>query len=190
MITTGRPRGLVDWLLHEEQSELFEILVAVALNLLFLLLSALVLWPLRRLGLAAGLAKGYGVLWIVLFATAPLMAGLQQRLRVNIYDHGTVYIVWNLLASCFLQVGWSAFAALAVRGSVAGLPVWATVIVYVVGVLSCLAAFFAVSSFFYGAIYKLVSLPVALAAFAVFGVWPVAAQVAYGWFFRWIERLW
>jgi hypothetical protein len=58
------------------------------------------------------------------------------------------------------------------------------VILYLVGVLSCLIAFFAVSSFYQGHVYKLVSLPLALLSFIVFGVWPAGGRLMYGWFFE------
>lgn len=57
-------RELIQWLMHDEQDGLFEMLVALALTLLFLTLIALMLWPLGGLGLASRLAKGYGVLWL------------------------------------------------------------------------------------------------------------------------------
>jgi len=57
-------RQLNKWLMHDGQEELFEILFACALNLLFLALIVLLLWPLGRPLLAIRLAKAYGILWI------------------------------------------------------------------------------------------------------------------------------
>jgi hypothetical protein len=160
----------VSWLLHDDQKNLFELLLALALNVLFLALSALLLWPLDRLVLVLSLAKGYGILWLATFLIYPLLMGLQHLFRVNLYDHANAFVISNLAVSCLLQVGWSAFAAMAVHGIMTGAPVWLAVLLYLVGVLSCLIAFFAVSSFFQGAIYKLVSLPLALVSFLAFSV--------------------
>jgi hypothetical protein len=160
----------VSWLLHDDQKNLFEILVALGLNVLFLALSALLLWPLDRLALVSSLAKGYGILWLATFLIYPLLTGIQHLFRVNLYDHANAFVISNLAVSCLLQVGWSAFAAMTVHGMVTGAPAWLAVLLYLVGVLSCLIAYFAVSSFFQGAIYKLVSLPLALVSFLAFCV--------------------
>ena len=175
---------LVKRLTQDDQKDFFEILVALVLNVLFLGLVALGLWPLDRHALALGLAKGYGVLWIVVGGAAVLVPRIQRLFRVDLYERGNAYVVSNLAVSCFLQVGWAAFAALSVRGFLAGAPGWVVVVLYLVGTLSCLIAFFVVSSVFQGAIYRLVSLPLALAGFAVFSVWPASGRALYRWFFR------
>ncbi|HEX7173785.1 MAG TPA: hypothetical protein VF240_00685 [Pyrinomonadaceae bacterium] len=175
---------LSKWLRHDDQKDLFEVLVASAMNVVFLALSLLLLWPLGRPLLAFRLAKGYGVLWGLTCVAALLGNRVQEFFRVNIYDRSNAYVISNLAVSCFLQVGWSAFAALSVNHFVSGAPVWMTVTLYLVGVLSCLVAFFAVSSFYQGHIYKLVSLPLALLSFIVFGVWPAGGRLMYGWFFE------
>ncbi len=172
------------WLLHEDQKDLFEVLVALALNVLFLGLIALLLWPLGKLMLVLELARGYGILWIVTCGAALLVHRIQGFFRVNIYDHANAFVVSNLAVSCFLQAGWAAFAALSVHRFVPGVPVWGVVILYLVGVVSCLAAFLAVSALYQGHIYKLVSLPLTLVCFLVFSVWPVSGRAVYGWFFR------
>jgi hypothetical protein len=174
---------IIQWLVHDDQNDLFEFLVALILNILFLALSALLLWPLGRLMLALGLAKGYGILWIVIFVTAVLLNGIQRFFRMNIYEHFNAYVISTLAASCFLQMGWSVFAALTVNSFVTGVPIWIVVILYLTGGLSCLIAFFAVSSIYQGQIYKLISLPLALVGFLVFSLWPATGRVIYEWFF-------
>ena len=169
------------WLLHEDRKELFEVLFACALNILFLLLVTLLLWPLGRLTLAFRLAQGFGILWLVLEATYLLLYWIQSYFRVNLYDHPDAFVNSNLAVSCFLQVGWSAFAALAVHGFAAGATVWMASVLHLVGFMSCLVAFHVVSSFYQGHIYRLLSLPLALVSFVVFSVWPAAARVLYGW---------
>lgn len=172
------------WLMHDDQKDLFEVLVALALNFLFLGLAALLLWPLGRLRLVLELVRGYGILWIVTCGIVLLLHRLHDFFRVNIYDHAGVFVISNLSVSCFLQVGWAAFAALTVHRFLTGVPVWVVVILYVIGAFSCLAAFFAVSAFFQGHVYKLVSLPLALTGFLVFSVWPASARAIYGWSLR------
>lgn len=174
----------IDWLLHDDQKDLFEFLVALSLNLLFLELAALVLWPLGRLPLAIALAKGFGVLWIAVWATAALANILQRAFRVNMYDRATAYVVAGLATGGGLQMGWSAFAALTVSDQGAGASFWTAAILAVVGALACLAAYYVVSSVYQGAIYRLVNLPLALISFLVFSVWPASARALYGWFFQ------
>ena len=170
--------------MHDDQKELFEILVAGAGNVAFLALLILLLWPLGRSLLALSLAQGYVVLWVLTFLSILLVSRIQGYFRLTIYDRSNAYVISNLAVSCFMQVGWSAFAALTVHSFVQGAPAWIVVILVLVGGLSCLIAFFAVSSFFQGHIYKLVSLPLALISFSVFSIWPAGARVIYGWFFE------
>jgi hypothetical protein len=175
---------LIKWLTHDDRKDLFELLLALVLNILFIGLIAPVLWLLDRQVLALSLARGYGVLWLVIGGITVLIRRMQRLFRVDLYERANTYVISNLAVSCFLQTGWSAFAALAVRGFIAGAPAWIVIILYLVGILSCLIAFFAVSSLYQGAIYKLVSLPLALAGFLVFSVWPATGRALYGWFFR------
>ena len=90
---------------------------------------------------------------------------------MNIHDRHRAFIISNLAVSCFLQICWSVFAALLVQRFVPGSPLWIMVVLYVVGFLSCLISFFAVSSFYQGQIYKMVSLPLASVCFVGFSVW-------------------
>ena len=166
----------------DDQNELFEILFGIGLTAVFLVLIALLLWPLGQLAVAFRLAKGYAILWLVILVTFALISRLHRLFRVDIYYHANAFVISNLVISCFLQVGWSAFAALTIQNSVFSTAVWIVVTLYVVGVLSCLVAFFAVSSFYQGHIYKFVSLPLALISFAVFSVWPASGRVIFGWF--------
>jgi hypothetical protein len=171
------------WLMHDDQKELFEILFAAALNAVFLALIALLLWPLGKLALAFRMAKAYAILWLVTFVTFLLISRLHRLFRLDIYTHANAFVISNLAVSCFLQAGWSAFAALTVQSFAVSSPVWILVTMYLVGVLSCLIAFYAVSSFYQGHVYKFVSLPLALISFVVFSVWPASGRVIFGWFF-------
>ncbi len=169
--------------MHDDQKAFFEGVVASALNVVFLILIALLLWPLNMTSLAFRLAKGYGVLWVLTCVIAWLGNRIQKLFRVNIYDRANAYVISNLAVSCFLQVAWAAFATVTIHSFVSGAPVWIVVILYLVGIVSCLIAFFAVSSFYQGHIYKLVSLPLALISFIVFAAWPASGRVLFGWFF-------
>ncbi len=175
--------ALSKWLMQEEQKELFEFLLAALLNVAFLALTALLLWPPGRLMLSLRLAKGYGIFWVVMGLTFVLLYRIQRMARVNIYDHPDAFVISNLTVSCFLQAGWSAFAALTVQSFVPGASGRVVVLLYFVGVLSCLIAFFVVSSFYQGHVYKFVNLPLALLSFIVSGVWPASGRLIYGWFF-------
>lgn len=173
-----------NWLLHEDQKDLWEIVVASVLNILFLVLIALLLWPLGSPMLAWRLAKGYSVLWGMVYFATMLGSRIQDYFRVNIYDHPDAFVYSNLAVSSILQIGWSAFAALVVQSFVAGASLWIMLILYFVGALSCLIAFFVVSAFYQGHIYRLISLPLALVAYIVFSVWPAIGRVLFGWFFN------
>ncbi|HEX8476613.1 MAG TPA: hypothetical protein VF666_21630 [Pyrinomonadaceae bacterium] len=181
-------RAFIDWLMRDEQHELFEILLAVTLNLLFLGLVALLLWPLGKATMAFRLAQGYGLLWFVLDVTVLLLIIFRRIFRVDIDTHFDAYVISALIVSSFLQAGWSAFAALTVRGFVSGAPVWMTVLLYVVGVLSCYIAFVIVASSYEGQIYKLVNIFLALVSYIVFCVWPRGGRLLYGWLFNLFEK--
>jgi hypothetical protein len=122
-------------------------------------------------------------LWLVIFGTAVLLNGTQRFWRMNMYNRANAFVISTLAVSCFLQVGWSAFAALTVRSFILDGPVWMGLILYLVGIISCLIAFFAVSSIYYGQIYRLISLPLILVSFLIFSVWPASGRLLYGWFF-------
>ncbi|MFN8455761.1 MAG: hypothetical protein U0401_14025 [Anaerolineae bacterium] len=175
---------IIDWLMQDEQKDLYEFLVALVINLLSLGLIALLLWPLGSLNLVWSLAKGYGLLWLLIFVTATLLNGIQRFFRMNMYDRANAYIFSTLAVSGLLQIGWSAFAALTVHNLVTGAPIWLAVILYIAGFLSCLIAFWDVSSLYSGQIYRLISLPLTLASFLGFSLWPAAAEGMVGRFFQ------
>jgi hypothetical protein len=175
---------IIDWLMQDEQKELWEFLVALVINLLFLGLMALLLWPLGSLSLVWTLTKGYGLLWLFIFVTVILLSGIQRFFGMNMYDRANAHFFSTLAVSCLLQIGWSAFAALTITGFVTGLPLWQVVLLYVVGFLSGLIAFWDVSSLYSGQLYRLISLPLALVSYLVFSLWPAGARLTYGWLFE------
>lgn len=173
---------MIDWLMQEEQKELWDFLVALVINLLFLGVIALLLWPLGSLSLVGSLAKGYGLLWLAIFVTVILLGGIQRFFRMNMYDRANAYFFSTLAVSCLLQIGWSAFVALTITGFTTGLPLWQVALLYVVGFLSGLIAFWDVSSLYSGQLYRLISLPLALVSYLVFSLWPAGANLLFGWF--------
>jgi hypothetical protein len=172
------------WLLHEDQKELFDYLYANVLSVVFLALSALLLWPLGRAMLAWQLTKGYWLFWIILILSAAVVLLFQRIFRVDMYSHFDAYLISGLVVSGFVQVGWSAFAAHTVHVFVAGTNAWVAVVLYAVCALSCFVAVAIVSAFYMGSLYRLVNLLLALVSFIVFSIWPAAGRSLYGWFFR------
>ena len=171
------------WLLHEDQKELFDYLFAVVLNISFLAIAALILWPMDQTALIWRLTKGYWVFWVVLFWTAILLLILQRRLRVDMYSHYDAYVISGLVLSGLLQAGWSAFAALVVRDFTAGASTPVDIVLYGVGVFSSYVACVIVAAFYMGSIYRFTNLWIAMVSFVMFSIWPIAARVIYGWFF-------
>lgn len=176
-------KQIIDWLMEKEQSDLFEIVFALAVNLLFLALAALALWTMGRARLALSLAKGYVVFWLTVRLTVGMLFLLHRRFRMNIYDRSGAYIISGLVVGGLTLAGWSAFAALTVRNFTADASAWAAVALYAIGALSCLAATYPVGAYYQGGIYRLTNALVAPLSFGLFAAWPAAARAAYGWYF-------
>ena len=64
------PNGI----LREDQKEFFGYLFAIVLNAVFLVLIALLLWPLGKATMTLQSAKGYWIFWTAVIATACLLA--------------------------------------------------------------------------------------------------------------------
>ena len=167
----------------EHRKELQEILIALLINALFLGMIALLLWPLGQASAALALAKGYGVLWLLLVASILVLLLIEQLTRLNADDHFTTYVSINLAVSVVLTAGWAAFAALTVGRAAADASAFTAGSLYVVGFLSCYLAFAVATSFYMGSIYKVVTLPLGLVGFIVFAVWPSLGRMLFGWFF-------
>ena len=176
------------WLLHEDQKEFFDYVFAVVLNICFLVLTTLVLWPLGRATFALSLAKGYWVFWTVVIITSTVLVLIQRFFRIDLDSHFDAYVISGLVLSGFLQLGWSAFVALAVRNSITNMSVWMAVVVIAVGVISCYVAAVIVGAFYVGGLYRLMSLFLGILSFIVFTIWPAAGVAIYGWFFDLVRR--
>jgi hypothetical protein len=176
------------WLMQEEQKELFDYLFAVFVNAVFLVLIALLLWPLGKATMAWRLTKAYWVFWTAVIVVASVHALAQRVFKMDLYERSDAYIITGLAASAFLQVGWSAYAAPVVNSAVSGAPVWVMVILYAIGTVSAYVAAIIVAAFYMGGLYRYVNSALALLSFAVFSVWPAAGEPLYGWFFNIFER--
>jgi hypothetical protein len=176
------------WLLHEDRKELFDYLFAVALNAVFLALVALLLWPAGKSAMALSLGRGFWAFWTALIVVSSLVVLWQRLFRVDMYSHPDAYVIIGLVVGGVHQVGWSAFAALTVRDSAAGAPLWLAAALYFVGLLSCWVAFNVVSAFYVGSIYRMSNLLLATAAYVLFCVWPAAGRALFGWFFDFYGR--
>jgi len=172
------------WLLHEDQKEWFDYLFALLLNIVFVAFTALLLWPLGEVTVALRLAKGYWIFWTVLIATSAVMVLSQRMFRMDLHERFNAYVISGVALSAFLQLGWSAFAALVIRSGVADTSVWVTIVVYVVGVVACYVASVIVGVYYMGSLYRLVNSALAILAFILFSIWPSAGAAVYGWFFE------
>lgn len=175
--------ALAKWLLDEEQKELFDYLFANVLNIVFLGLTALLLWPLDKAAMTFHLAKGYWLFWIVMVMTSGVLLLFQRIFRLDLYSRSDAYVISALALSGFLQAGWSAFASLLVSDFAADAHGWVVACLYAVGLLSCYVASVIVGAFYMGGLYRMVNLSLAILSFVVFSLWPAAGRAVYGWFF-------
>ena len=176
-------KALIDWLMQEKQQLLFEFLLALILNIIFLALITLLLWPLDRTALAYRLAKGYVLFWIVLYLSFLILSTIHRIFDVDLYTNVNAFIISNLIVGGFIMAGWSAFAALIFRSSLSGTPTWIGVILFFVGFLSSVIASQVAGFFYQGTIYKFTNLLIACAGFLVFAIWPASGHFIFGRFF-------
>jgi hypothetical protein len=165
---------LAKWLLQEEQKELFDYLFAIVLNAIFLLVIALLLWPLGRVGMAWRLTKAYWMFWAAVIIIASLVALAHRIFRMDLYSHANAYVITGLVTGGFLQVGWAAYVAPIVHDAAVGAPVWVAIVLYVISLVSCWVASVIVAAFYLGTLYRMVNLALAIVSFIVFSLWPTA----------------
>jgi hypothetical protein len=175
------------WLLHENQKEFFDYLFALVVNIVFVALIALLLWPLGRVNMAVRLAKGYWMFWTVLIATSAVLALTQSYFRIDLYDRYNAYVISGLALSGIVQIGWSAFAAPVIRSFAINASVWVAIVLYGAGFVSAYVASVVVGSYYSGGLYRMVNPALAILSFIVFSVWPTGGLAIYGWFFRFIS---
>jgi hypothetical protein len=169
---------------EEAREAVIGVWIADALVLAFVVIVTLLLWPLDRAGLGLTLGMGFLVLHLATWAMAFVVMRLVHRIfRIDDDTNFSAWLLTNLAASAFLLVVFSAFAALAVRGSAEGAPVWVAAILYVVGLLASWMAYTLVSAFYSGSAYRYKNLPITALSFVLFAAWPAAARFLFGWFF-------
>lgn len=159
------------WLLHEDQKDLFEVLFAIVLTIVFVAIALLICWSIGRSSFGFQLLRGYSLLWGFLLIVVAITHRIHEFFKINIYDHGNVFLVSNVLASCLLQIGWSIYIALSIDRFGSGATLIVTTGMYGVAVFSCLVSFYVVSAFYQGHLYRFVSLPLALLTFVIATVW-------------------
>lgn len=171
-------------LIRDAPVEALDFVVIFVVNLLFVGLAALALWPLELAWLAVRLAKAYAVLWGAVSFAHTALSMLQSILRVNLYDNWHLFIYSNLAVGVLVLPCWSAFAAPEARGAAAGASVWTATLLYAVGLLASLVAWKVVCVFYNGHLYQFVNLAVVVVSFVLFATWSGAAGALYGWFFN------
>lgn len=171
------------WLLHEDQKELFDTLYAALLSVVFFGLTALVLWPLGAVPFAWRLVRGYWVFCVMVGWTAFGLYLFRKIFRIDIDTNFDAYVISALAVSSFVQAGWCAFAALAVREAAAAASWPSVAALAFFGFLSCYVCAALVAVYYSGRLYRYFNVPFAGAAFVLFALWPAAARFLYGWFF-------
>jgi len=172
---------ILQWLFDENQKDLYEIVVAFFINLLFLAVISLMFWPLQKLISLIKLAKGFGLLWILSSVIAVILVGFQRLFRLNIYNRVNLYILSTMSVNLLLQCGWAAFAALILQNDTAPNPLWIELIMHGIGLVSCLIAFWVVSAFYHPGAFKLLSLLIPILSFIVFSIWPGVVEKIFQW---------
>jgi hypothetical protein len=169
--------------MKDVHEDLFTIGIVLALNALFIFLTALVLWPLGYIGMAWSQAKGFGLLWVTTFVSIVLSNFIEQRFRVNLYDRPNTHLALNVLLSSALVCAWSAIAMNSFQTAIAASnpPLWLNVVLHGIGLLACYAGFVVVTAFYRGTFFGLVGLGLTLLCFVVFTLWPTLARILGGW---------
>jgi hypothetical protein len=175
------------WLLHEDQREFFDYVFALVVNVLFVALLMLILWPLGRVHMAVRLAKGFWIFWTVLILTSAVLALVQRYFRIDLDERYNAYVISGLALSALVQIGWSAYAAPVIRSFAANASAWVAIVLYGAGVVSAYVASIIVAAYYSGSLYRMVNPILAILSFVVFSVWPTAGLAIYGWFFRFIS---
>ena len=172
-------------LIEDAPIEALDFVVILIFNVIFVLVAALVLWAVGAWPMAGRLAKAYAVLWGAVCFAHMLMMMVHAILRVDLYSHADLYVYSNIAVGVLLLPAWSAYAALeAVCWARCCTSLWSAAAVYVVGFLASFVAWKVVCALYRGHLYQLVFLPVALASYLLFALWPAAGATLYDWLFN------
>jgi uncharacterized SAM-binding protein YcdF (DUF218 family) len=149
----------------------WDLLVAAGVNGILFAVSALVLWPMGKARLAGQLAIGLCLFAILIGLVVWVSAWLQTLFRIEEDPPSKAFVIMNLAVSGALQVGWSAYAALAAGSSAPGASFGIAATLYVAGFLSSFLASVVVGAFYHGHLYKMVNALLAVVGYVVFAVW-------------------
>ncbi|HEV7238302.1 MAG TPA: hypothetical protein VGQ36_03605 [Thermoanaerobaculia bacterium] len=147
-----------------------DLLIAAGVNGILFVVSALVLWPMGKASLAGQLAIGLCLFAILIGLVVWVSAGLQTLFRIEEDPPSKAFVIMNLAVSGALQVGWSAYAALAAGRAALGASLGIAATLYVVGFLSSFLASVVVGAFYHGHLYKMVNALLAIVGYLVFAV--------------------
>jgi hypothetical protein len=145
--------------------------IAAGLNGVFLVVAALVLWPMGKAGLVGDLARSLCLFAIVVALTVGASLLIQRLFRIESDPPSNVFVIMNLAVSGALQLGWATYAARAARTFAPGASFWVAATVYAVGFLSSLLSQSVVGAFYRGQLYTMVNVLLAVAGYVVFAVW-------------------
>ncbi len=162
-----------------------DLLIALGIEGVILILSALLLWPFGKAALAGQLARGFCIFLLAVYAAFYVSALLQKLFRIDSDPPSDAYVLVNLFVSACVQTGWAAFTALAVTSHAAGASWLAAAVLYFLGLVVSWGASSATGAFFQGYLYRTINAALSLAGYLLFAVWPAAARALYGWFFAW-----
>lgn len=163
--------------------ELLDFSIILGINLLFLGLITLLLWPLGWLALVGQLTWGFLGLWILLFVFSALLGWVERWLRIDMYNRYNLYLLINVLVTLWFVLGWSTYAAQLTSHYSASEAGWRVVALAGIGLLSSYVGSLVVTLIFRGTIYHLISLPAVLLGYPLFVLWPASGQFVYGWLF-------
>lgn len=163
-MSEGRDREQVGW-------DVVGLLVALVV---FFGLAALIFGPYGQLTRLVPFLRGYGLLLLFSTAVSALTVLLSRWFRLNLYDRGGVFVALGLVASGALlswwgitAAGWIASASDAANDGGA----LAFALFTLVGLLSTFVASLVVALFYYGQVYRLVSLAVGVGAYVATALW-------------------
>ena len=162
---------------------MIDFVIPIVINLVFLIIVTLILWPMGKIQLSFQLGKGFIVFWLITLVSIVVVAAIQRRLRMSIYEHFTAFVISNLIHGLILLSCLAAFVSIAIHNATESGAFVVTVLLWIVGVLSCAVAHLILTTFHKGTIYALSNFVVTIVSFAVFGIWPALAQKTYGWLF-------
>ena len=142
----------------------FNMLVVLALTLLFVLLLGLIVWGLGMLPLWWVFVQGYALLLAINLGLMLLTMGLYRVFRLDPFS--IPMVLTNALLVALLSVGWSVYLT---RGIEAFGPSNAstTFLVYGLGLLGSWIASLQIGAFFSGTLYQLWGLALTLSSYLI-----------------------